>query len=218
MTATLPEIPLFPLPLGAILPGELLPLHIFEPRYRLMMEEVRRGEAVIAIATLVPGPGSDASGRPLVAPVVGLGRMVKDRRNADGTSDIVLHGVVRGEILDEIEGKPWRRARLLVGGGDEPHAAELFRVRRLLLEGLAGRLRTQKLSWDLTRCFDPGALADRIAAALDLPAGQRCELMAALDPETRCRRLLSVLEDRRHRQAVLELIPSLHAFSLSMRP
>ena len=79
------QTPLFPLPNGSLLPGELLPLRIFEPRYRAMMEEVRQGARLIAIATLIPGWETDYHGKPPVAAVVGLGRLMKDRLNEDGT-------------------------------------------------------------------------------------------------------------------------------------
>ena len=97
----LDRAPLFPLPNGVLLPGELLPLHIFEPRYRQMIEDARKGRGVIAIATLLPGWEADPHGSPDIADVVGIGRLVKDRLNDDGTSDIVLHGVSRGRVLQE---------------------------------------------------------------------------------------------------------------------
>jgi len=209
-------VALFPLPQGALLPGELLPLHVFEPRYVAMLEELRRREPVLAVATLLSGSCSDEIGRPRLAPVAGLGRIVKDRRNADGTSDIVLHGLLRGEIVAELDGKPWRRAQLTLGDGLDLHPAELFRLRRELLAGLAERLRNTRLVRDGTRGFDPGALADRIATALDLSPAQRCEFMAAIAPAVRCRLLLELLRDRRHRQTLLELLPSLHNFSIAL--
>jgi Lon protease-like protein len=210
--------PLFPLPHGALLPGELLPLHVFEPRYRSMLEAVRRGDRIIAIGTLLPGWELDYHGRPAVAAVVGLGRMVKDRQNPDGTSDIVLHGLLRAEIAGEISGRPYRVARVVVQPGEDLHPAETYRLRRELLTGLAEKLRTTRLRYDLTAGFDVGALADRIASALDLQPDQRVEVLQALPPEKRTRLVLALLSDRAHRKRLLEVIPSLHAFSLSLDP
>jgi Lon protease-like protein len=210
--------PLFPLPHGALLPGELLPLHVFEPRYRALLEAVRRGDRIIAIATLLPGWEADYHGRPPVAPVVGLGRMVKDRTNPDGTSDIVLHGLLRGEIAGEIAGRSYRVARVIVRPEDDLHPAETYRLRRALLTGLCERLRTSRLRFDLTAAFDVGTLADRIASALDLQPEQRVEVLQALSPEQRVRLVLELLADRAHRKRLLEIIPSLHAFSLALDP
>jgi Lon protease-like protein len=212
------DAPLFPLPHGALLPGELLPLHVFEPRYRSMLEAVRRGERIIAIATLLPGWETDYHGQPPVAAVVGLGRMVKDRVNADGTSDIVLHGLLRAEIATEVGGRPWRVARLVVRSEDGLHAAEAFRMRREFLTGLAARLKNSRLRYDLTAGFDAGALADRIASALDLQPDERVAVLQALPPERRVALVLELLSDRDHRKRLLEILPSLQGFSLELDP
>ena len=209
-------VPLFPLPHGALLPGELLPLHVFEPRYRVMLEAVRKGDRLLAVATLLPGWEADYHGTPAVAEVVGLGRIVKDRLNPDGTSDIVLHGLLRGELVEELPGKPFRRARLVLRGDGHRHPAEVYRLRRGLLTGIAERLRNRQLSFDLTAGFDVGALVDRIASALDLSAEQRVEMLQALDLERRVELLLELLRDKAHRQQLLEIVPSLHAFSLAL--
>ena len=216
--AVVTHAPLFPLPHGALLPGELLPLHVFEPRYRSLLEAVRRGDRIIAIATLLPGWETDYHGRPPVATVVGLGRMVKDRLNADGTSDIVLHGLLRGEIAGEVSGRAFRVARVVVRSEDDLHPAESYRLRRVLLTGLAERLRTSRLSFDLTAAFDVGMLADRIASALDLQPEQRVEVLQALPPELRVDLVLNLLADRAHRKRLLEIVPSLHGFSLALEP
>ena len=95
VVSALVKAPLFPLPDGALLPGEFLSLHVFEPRYRAMLEDARKGSPVIAIATLLPGWEADYAGTPAVADIVGLGRMVKDRPQPDGTSDIVEQALQR---------------------------------------------------------------------------------------------------------------------------
>jgi Lon protease-like protein len=217
----LAHAPLFPLPGGALLPGELLPFHIFEARYRAMLASLRRGEGTLAVATLLPGWQGDYGGTPPIADVVGLGRVVKASARPDGTSDVVVHGLVRGEVVSEAPGGTstlrWRMARILPRPDGGQHPAELWRQRRTLLTGLARRLRTRAFSCDLTAGFDAGALADRIASSLDLQADQRVLLMQAVDAGARIERLLERLRDRRHRQRLIEIIPSLHAFSLSLQ-
>ncbi len=212
----LDRAPLFPLPNGALLPGELLPLHIFEPRYRQMMEEARKGRGVIAIATLLPGWEADPHGAPDIADVVGIGRLVKDRLNDDGTSNIVLHGVSRGRVLEEIGGKAFRRAQIQPLLGDDRHPAEVFRLRRKLLTGIAERLRTSRFHFDITAGFDAGTLLDRIASALDITPAQRVAVLGAVDIEHRGALVLDMLRERKHRQQLIEVMPSLHAFTLSM--
>ena len=60
------EVPLFPLPNIVLLPGMVLPLHIFEPRYRKMLADALAGERLIARANLMDGWQSDYLGKPPV--------------------------------------------------------------------------------------------------------------------------------------------------------
>lgn len=210
------EAPLFPLPKGAILPGELLPLHIFEPRYQAMMEAVRAGAQLIAIGTLYPGNDRDAEGRPRIADVVGIGRLMRDEQNADGTSDIVLHGVGRGRITEELRSEPFRAVRFeRQSRSSDDHPAVEFRLRRQLLNGLATSM-SEPVDFDVTARFDVGMLADRIASSLRLPAVQRIAMMQAFSTEVRVEILLGLLDEPRHRQRLVDLIPSLGDFSLSL--
>ena len=217
MVSALVKAPLFPLPDGALLPGEFLPLHVFEPRYRAMLEDARKGSPMIAVATLLPGWEADYAGAPAVAEIVGLGRMVDDRRREDGTSDIVLQGLLRAEIATELDSdKPYRLAGLVPRPDGEQHPAEAWRLRRELLLGIAGRLRTRAFRYDLTAGFDVGALVDKIAGELELQPPLRVRMMQAIEPASRVELLLALLREREHRQRLLELIPSLSAFSLAL--
>jgi hypothetical protein len=98
----------------------------------------------------------------------------------------------------------------------QQHPAEAFRLRRDLLLGLAGRLRSRAFTYDLTAGFDVGALVDRIASSLDLQPPRKVRMMQAIDPLERVELLLALLREKEHRQRLLELIPSLQAFSLQL--
>lgn len=217
MTTTTGQAPLFPLPNGALLPGELLPLHIFEPRYRAMMDAVRTADRMLAIGTLLPGWEADYYGSPPVADVVGVGRLVKDRQNPDGTSDIVLHGLVRGEITEELDGQPFRRVVLRLHAGDEDHPAVAFRLRRRLVEGLGACLPDDDLEADVTATYEVGALVDRIASALELTPTQRVGFLQSLQPEQRVDALLEVLGQTKHRDRLRAIVPALGDFSLRLQ-
>jgi len=206
------EVPLFPLPRGALLPGELLPLHIFEPRYREMMRRVRLGKRTLAIATLDSARPPDERGRPAVADIVGLGKLVRDELKADGTSDIVLHGWGRARIVEELPSSPFRMVRATPQDDDTLHPVLAFRMRRELLLGLAERL--GGISYDVTARFDAGALADRIASALSLSASHRVRMMQAVSTEQRVYTLLELLEDMKHQKRLAELVPALGDFTL----
>jgi len=219
MTLPLGDAPLFPLPDGSLIPGELLPLRIFEPRYRAMMEAVREGEGIIAIATLLPGWELDYHGNPSIARVVGVGRVVRDQLNDDGTSDIVLHGLARGSIGEELQNSPFRRAsvRLHTDGGDA-HPAEAFRLGRHLLQGLAQRAQDHSpLVYDVTCALNVGKLTDRIAGALELRPQTRVAVMQAIELPQRVEVLLGLLDDPAHAERMVSIVPSLNAFPLKLQ-
>ena len=70
------RIPLFPLPGVVLLPGALLPLHIFEPRYRAMVAEALAGDGTIGMAMIRADSGPVAP-TPEIHPVGGAGRIVE---------------------------------------------------------------------------------------------------------------------------------------------
>src|SRR2546426_1112956 len=62
--SALEELAIFPLPDLVLFPNALLPLHIFEPRYRDMMADVLEGARLLAVVRLMPGFEDEYEGRP----------------------------------------------------------------------------------------------------------------------------------------------------------
>lgn len=106
--------PLFPLPATVLLPGQLLPLHIFEPRYRAMLAHALEGERLVAMALLRPGYEAEYEGCPAIEEHVGLGRILATQPLPDGRSNVLLVGLRRARVLDEDRSRPFRVARLEV--------------------------------------------------------------------------------------------------------
>lgn len=130
-------IPVFPLPRVVLLPGGVLPLHLFEPRYRAMISDcLEQGPRAIAMAMLQPGWERDYDGRPAIRSVAGIGRLVAHRKNPDGTYDLVLRGVARAR-LDELDApeRAYRVARATVIDDDD--ADETPALRRAIEPVLA---------------------------------------------------------------------------------
>ncbi|MFT7465516.1 MAG: Lon protease-like protein [Pseudohongiellaceae bacterium] len=218
MTRPLGEAPLFPLPDGSLLPGELLPLRIFEPRYRTMMKAVREGDRLIAVATLLPGWEIDYHGNPAIAKVVGMGRVVRDRLNDDGTSDIVLHGLTRATIAEELDSSPFRRASVELHTDTDNHPAEIYRLGRHLLQGLAERATGDiPVVYDVTCSLDVGKLTDRVAGALELSPPTRVAVMQAINESDRVDVLLGLLDDPSHAERMTSIIPSLSSFPIKLQ-
>ena len=95
------SIPIFPLPKVVFFPNTLLPLHIFEPRFKEMVGDCLTGDGVIGIAQLKPGWETDYYGAPPVYRILGIGEIVNSRKWDDGRYDIVLLGRHRGQIVRE---------------------------------------------------------------------------------------------------------------------
>lgn len=103
--------PVFPLPNVVLFPKVLLALHVFEPRYRLMMDEVLRGGQSICMALLKPGWEADYYGTPEVYPVACVGKVVQHQMLADGRYKLTLHGEYKVTIESFERDYPFRIAR-----------------------------------------------------------------------------------------------------------
>src|SRR5688572_32938054 len=107
-------VPVFPLPTLVLFPHTVVPLHIFEQRYRAMVMDALKGDKLIAMALLKPGWEKDYEGAPAVHDVVGVGRILRDERTEDGRYNILLEGLARARIEELIPPDPYRRARVRV--------------------------------------------------------------------------------------------------------
>lgn len=110
--AIFPATPLFPLPNVVLFPRAVLPLHIFEERYKAMTEKALEGPRRIAMALLKPGWEKNYYGRPAIDPVVCVGRILTHEELPDGKYNFLLQGVARAKIVKEHSGKPYRVADL----------------------------------------------------------------------------------------------------------
>lgn len=203
----LAALPVFPLPRVVFFPGSVLPLHVFEPRYRAMMEDcVSRGPRAIVVALLEPGWESDYEGRPPVHEIAGAGRIVDVARRTDGRFDVLLHGLTRVR-LEELPaaGLPYRRARCTPLPDRIPHPAAVERLLPDVLgaaSALAAIVRQRHPSFELglDRGTPPGILADRVADRLIADVARRQALLEEPDVKVRLARL---------HDALLELLASL---------
>jgi Lon protease-like protein len=95
------EIPIFPLPNVVLFPSALLPLHIFEPRYRAMIADVLEGERLIGMVMLRPGWESHYDRTPDVYPVGCAGFITHADQLPDGRYNILLRGLEKFRIVSE---------------------------------------------------------------------------------------------------------------------
>ena len=107
-----PIIPLFPLPNVVLFPQMPLPLHVFEPRYRKMVEDTLAGHRTIGMTLLRPGWEPDYHGRPPVYPTGCAGVIEQSEPLADGRFNLLVRGTTRFRIVTEHEGEPYRLAAI----------------------------------------------------------------------------------------------------------
>jgi Lon protease-like protein len=122
-------IPLFPLSTVVFFPNTLLPLHIFEPRYKHMINEVMKFEKIIGMALLKPGWEANYYGNPVVFDVVGMGRIVSSESFENGRINIVLYGLKRVRIVEIMKDMPYRLVRVEIMENKHSTSDEIYRRR-----------------------------------------------------------------------------------------
>ena len=106
------QIPLFPLPGVVLFPGTLLPLHIFEPRYRMLVAHALETDRMIGMAMIAPDRPELGADRPSVREIGGAGKIVEHELLEDGRYNVILEGSFRFRILGEDASLPYRVARV----------------------------------------------------------------------------------------------------------
>src|SRR5437588_12763063 len=94
----LSAVALFPLPNVVLFPRAVLPLHIFEERYKSMTADVLQGSRQLAMALLKEGWEKNYHGRPEIEPVVCVGTILTHERLPDGKYNFLLQGHTRARI------------------------------------------------------------------------------------------------------------------------
>jgi uncharacterized protein len=194
--AALSSLPIFPLPNCVLLPGGLMPLHVFEPRYRELTRDCLEGHQLMGVARLRPGYETAYYGRPPVFEKCGVGRIICSEELPDGRFALLLRGVARVEIARELPSERKYRmveARALDDATCDPTDAHAHHRRLILLCDRLAEVLEQGGSQlrDLVRSHDsPGACADAVAAALIMDADERQQLLEARCPMVRLRRTL----------------------------
>ena len=188
------EIPLFPLH-TVLCPGIVLPLHIFEDRYRAMVRDVLNGERYLAMGFISPDAGADEE-RPAVAAIAGVGEVVMAHELPDGRFNLIVRGRARVRIDRELASDlPYRLVTATVlpdttaGDADELRDAE--QALRALIGQLADAIPdgSEPLREVVGGAQTPTELADVIASELIPNAALRQQLLETLDVGKRIERI-----------------------------
>lgn len=181
----------------SLLPFQLLPLHLFEPRYRRMVEDALAGDRRFAVAEGL----SDREGNEVPGPWATLGRIVSHQALPDGRHLVLMEGEIRLQVAGLARRKPYPSIRALeVPDGEPGPAAHIALARaaalveRLVRASLPGEEaggllpRLQQLA-----ASHPGRFADAAAGHLLPDPDLRRRLLSLSDPETRLSLLTGAL-------------------------
>jgi Lon protease-like protein len=197
-TSDLPSvIAVFPLNGALLLPGGVLPLQIFEPRYLNMVDDVMRGDRLIGMIQTIPGGPRHT---PHLAEVGCAGRITSYSETGDGTSLIALTGVCRFEVLAELEVRtPYRQVRAAFGPfhvdlAPDPDLEPFERPAFLALLRRYLERRQLGVEWEVISSAPAAALINSLAMALPFSTAEKQALLEARDLEARRHTLSALLE------------------------
>jgi Lon protease-like protein len=189
---------LFPLPNLVMFPHVLQPLHVFEPRYREMLQDALADDQLIAMALLSPGWEADYEGRPPISPMACLGRIISHHQLEDGSYNVLLLGIERVRLIRELEpSKSFREAEVQVCEDFYPPeaAAQRAALHRALGKSLLKALplvpqAREQLDQLMAADLPLGVLADIISYLLDIDLREKESLLAECDVHVRAKKLL----------------------------
>jgi Lon protease-like protein len=193
-------LPIFPLPDVTFFPNTLLPLHVFEPRYRAMVMDVLARDRRLAVVKLRPGFDEKTYlAKPAVHAVAGAGEIVSWERLATGRYNILLKGEWRVRIESE---RPSDTLYRIVAAQKLEDVAPTTDVTAAVarIRDACGRLLRaldrppDLLDTALAEGQAPGVIADRITAAVVPDPALRQELLETLDIGRRLDRLGGALD------------------------
>ncbi len=194
-------LPIFPLPNVVFFPKIFLPLHIFEPRYKQMIEEALQRERQIGMILLREGWQTDYFGSPPVHRIGCMGKIETYEKLPQGRFNILLHGLHRFEILKFLKEKPYRLAEVKLLD-DSPFPLEQddqLKVRDALLEKFVVYL-TEVLGMELQedrldRAAPLETVVNQVAAVLDIPVQKKQTLLEIMAMETRLAEVKGIVEN-----------------------
>lgn len=135
-------LPVFPTADAVLLPQAIMPLHVFEPRYRQMVNDVLDTTGLIAMGLFrgAVSPEEYESGRPAIRPFVCVGQVREYERLDDGRFVLLLQGVCRARVLEEVNHEPYRVIRAVPAHETPTEEGQLSAYRSRIQELLQTQL------------------------------------------------------------------------------
>ena len=193
--------PLFPLPNVVLFPHALLPLQIFEPRYRQMTADALEGERLIAMGLLCPGwQKVTAAANPPIHKMVGLGKIIAHEKLDDGRYYLVLRGIARATVVNEQQvDLPYRIGQLKICEDQPDGLSDSERRNRAakltsLFARLFPQVNLQQLLLHTDEDTPLATLCDILLGSMPLATENSQAFLELLDVDARSRKLVNLLE------------------------
>ena len=211
------EVPVMTLPNAILFPGAMLPLYIYEPRYRRMLSDALHTHRLFAVAMQKTG-----CQRETPSLIAGLGLIRVAVTRADATSYLILQGLARVVLEDAVRRRPYRVHRMHPMENQEDSLLSLKALTRNLRSLVARRIE-QGLSlpepikplvsdldseqWNsmtaqslqhfiqyLDQLEDAGQIADLVTCTLLPNPQQRQTVLETIKVESRLRQVIDFLK------------------------
>src|SRR4026208_1357886 len=206
-------VPVMTLPSATLFPQALLPLYIFEPRYRQMLADSLKSNRMFSVAMQKPGRSRET---PCLVAGLGLIRVSVDHE--DGTSPLILQGITRVELRETVQTKPYRvqairplqakkndsvmidallakvheLVRQRVEDGPSPFPFPIFKQTGKKAKATTKYSVKDMLDY-LESLTDPDQVADLVSCALLQGAQERQTILETVELEPRLKRLIHFL-------------------------
>ena len=214
------HLPLFPLSL-VLLPNEILPLHIFEPRYRQMLKDVALDRNIFGVSYFEPR--EDFIERPATGTVGCAAEVRESQTMPDGRSNVLTIGVIRYRLIDYIEaGEPYLVGDVEFFEDDEedenllnPLADEVFTLFRRVARA-AHKLSGERGVFPDVQQTEPQALSFLVTAAFNLEPELKYQLLetqSTIERLTRLREILNQTVDKMEESADIHKISKTNGHS-----
>ncbi len=189
-------LPIFPLPDVVLFPGVFLPLHIFEPRYRQMVEDALATDRLIGMVLLRDGWQGDYDGHPPVYAIGCSALITHSEKLPDGRYNIVLRGLDRFRVVEEDHTRAYRVARTAAVADRELTAADRTDLaqQRGRIEALIASEQSVGIDPRAAAAMNDEDLVNALAQYLELEAIEKQALLEQPDVPARARALVELLE------------------------
>jgi Lon protease-like protein len=188
------EVGIMTLPNAILFPQALLPLYVFEPRYRTMLRESLESQRMFAVA--LPNDSTDKLLVPNRVAGVGLIRACVDK--PDGSSNLILQGVSRVRFTDFVQEKPYYVGRIEVLTTEESDVLEVEALSVKVLEMIgvmhdAGEIQADGIMKFLNEIRDYDALADIVTYSFIENVESKQKILETLNLKTRLQKVITAL-------------------------